>query len=309
MDATELSFGIMNVLQLSSGISVNVFLLLFYIHMASTSHRPSSSEMIPTQLALANIIILLSRGIPVTASAWGLRNFLDDVGCKILMYLYRMSRGLTICTTCLQIVFQAVTIIPGTSWWAEVKAKLPKCIIPLCILSWVLNMLIGIDILIYVTGPQNSSSVRITLDLTYCSKVSSSAAINLVIAVVLPPWDLSFVGLMSVASGYMVFVLHRHHRQVRHLHEPGRSPRVLPEVRAAKRVIALVTLYILLYGRQSIMLSVILNIQKKSPLLVSSHLLMAFAFAVISPFLMIHSDRRMRTFWKREHPFSNSDTS
>nr|NP_001240427.1 vomeronasal 1 receptor ornAnaV1R3106 [Ornithorhynchus anatinus] len=306
MDATELSFGIVNVLQVSIGISVNVFLLLFYIHMASTSHRPSSSDLILTQLALANIIILLSRGIPDTASAWGLRNFLDDVGCKILMYLYRVSRGLAICTTCLLSVFQAITISPGTSWWAEVKAKLPKCIIPLCILSWVLNMLIGIDILIYVTGPQNSSSVRITLDLTYCSKVSSSEAINLVIAVVLPLWNLFFVGLMS---GYMVFVLHRHYRQVRHLHGPGRSTRVLPEVRAAKRVMALVTLYVLLYGRQSIMRSVILNMQKKSPLLVSSHLLMAFAFSVISPFLMIHSERRMRTFWKREHPFSNPDPS
>nr|NP_001240410.1 vomeronasal 1 receptor ornAnaV1R3089 [Ornithorhynchus anatinus] len=309
MDATELSFGIVNVLQVSIGISVNVFLLLFYIHMASTSHKPSSSDLILTQLALANIIILLSKGIPDTASAWGLRNFLDDVGCKILLYLYRVSRGLAICTTCLLSVFQAITISPGTSWWAEVKAKLPKCIIPLCVLSWVLNMLIGIDILIYVTGPQNSSSVRITLDLTYCSKVSSSAGINLIIAVVLSLWDLFFVGLTSVANGYMVFVLHRHHRQVRLLHGPGRSPRVMPEVRAAKRVIALVTLYVLLYGRQSIMLSVILNMQKKSPLLVSSHLLMAFAFSVISPFLMIHSDRRMRTFWKRERPFSNSDPS
>ncbi|XP_038599039.1 vomeronasal type-1 receptor 3-like [Tachyglossus aculeatus] len=220
MDATELSFGIVNVLQISNGISVNVFLLLFYIHMASTSHRPSFSDQILTQLAFANIIILLSRGIPDTVSALGLRNFLDDVRCKILL---------------------TSPSAPEPSGGQKTKPKLPKCIIPLCILSWVLN------ILTYVTGPQNSSSVRITLALMYCSNVSASAGINLVIAVIFPLRDLFFMELMSVASGYIVFALYRHHHQVQHLHGPGRCHRVMPEIRVAKRVIALVTLYALLY--------------------------------------------------------------
>ncbi|NP_001240508.2 vomeronasal 1 receptor ornAnaV1R3187 [Ornithorhynchus anatinus] len=307
MDATEFSFGIIILIQLSLGLPVNVFLLSFYVHVVSTSHKPSSSDLILAHLALANTIILLTIGIPEVMSAWGLRNFLDDVGCKVLMYLYRVGRGLAICTTCLLSVFQAVTLTPGGSRWAGVKAKLPKWILPSFLLSWILNMLVDSDTAIYMISPQNNGSFQIMLDLKYCSDISDSEETTLVITVVLSMRDLFFVGLMSAASSYMVFVLHRHHRRVRHLQQPGRSPRATPEVRAAKRVVALVTLYVLLYGRQTIMLSVLVNVKEKSPLLVKSHMVFLLTFSAVSPFLMIHSDRRMRIFVKRQSPGSDRE--
>nr|NP_001240521.2 vomeronasal 1 receptor ornAnaV1R3200 [Ornithorhynchus anatinus] len=297
MNTPELSFGIVILLQFSIGISLNIFLLLFYLRMLSTT--PSSPDLINAHLTLANTIILFTSGIPDTLSAWGLRNFLNTGGCKILMYLYRVARGLAICSTCLLSMFQAVTISPRTSRWARVKARLPQCIAPSCLLSWGLSLLIDFDTMILMTGPQNSSSVQLMLDLKYCSKVSVSVETTLLIAIVPSLRDLVFVGLMSVASGYMVFVLHRHHRQFRYLHSPRRSPRVMPEVRAAKRIVALVTLYVFLYGRQTIMLSIILNMKEKSPLLINSHLAFLLTFSAISPFLMIHSDRRMKKFWVR----------
>ncbi|NP_001240437.2 vomeronasal 1 receptor ornAnaV1R3116 [Ornithorhynchus anatinus] len=299
----------MILLQVSIGLSVNIFLLQFYIRVVFASHRLTSSDLILAHLALANTIILFTSGIPETMSAWGQKKFLNDVGCKILMYLYRVARGLAICTTCLLIVFQAVTISPGTSQWAGAKVKLPKCILPSCLLSWVLNMLVDLNVFLHVTGPQNNSNVQMALNLNYCSLVGISVQTALAIAAVLSLRDLFFVGLMTVASGYMVFVLHRHHRQVRHLHGPDRSPREMPEIRAAKRAIALVTLYVLLYGRQSIMLSILMNLKRNSPLLMKSHMALSFTFSAVSPFLMIHSDRRIKMFWKRESPDSNVDAS
>ncbi|NP_001240336.1 vomeronasal 1 receptor ornAnaV1R3015 [Ornithorhynchus anatinus] len=290
--------------QINIGVSGNVFLLLFYSHVI-TSHKPSSSDLILTHLSLANTITLLTRGIPDTLSLWGLRNFLDTSGCKILMYLYRVGRGLTISTTCLLSIFQAVTISPGTSRWAGVKAKLPRWILPSFIIFWILNMLIEVNMLIVLIGPQNTGHAHTPQDLKYCFLVNTTTRANLILSTVLSLRDLFFMGLMSAASSYMVFVLHRHHRLVRHLHGPGRSPSVMPEVRAAKRVIALVTLYVLLYGRQTVMHSIILNMKKKLSLLMESHQVLSFAFATISPFLMIHSDRRMRKFWKRDSPASN----
>ncbi|NP_001240567.1 vomeronasal 1 receptor ornAnaV1R3246 [Ornithorhynchus anatinus] len=294
MDDIAISFGVVMLLQITVGIIVNVILLLFYIRMVSISPVVSSSDLIFSHLTLANTIILLSIGIPETMSAWGQRNFLDDIGCKILMYLYRVARGLAICTTCLLSVFQAITISPGTSRWARIKAKLPKCIIPSCLLSWILNLLIELSMPIHMKGPQNSSLVRIMLDLKYCTKVGVSTESTLVITVVLSLRDLFFVLLMSVASGYIVFILYRHHQRVLHLHGPGRSPGEMPEVRAAKRVIALVALYILFYVRQSIMLSVIFSVKEKSSLLVNCQMMLGFAFPVICPFLIIHSDRRIK---------------
>ncbi|NP_001240332.2 vomeronasal 1 receptor ornAnaV1R3011 [Ornithorhynchus anatinus] len=295
--------------QMGIGISLNLFLFLFYSRTVTASRKFSPSDLILIHLAFSNAVILLSFGLSETLSYWGLRNFLSDVGCKILMYVYRVGRGLSICSTCLLSVFQAVTISPGTTRWARIKARLARGVVLSCLLSWGLSLLVDLDALFNITGPRNSSVARMMLDLKYCSKLSDSAETTLLIAVVFSLRDLFFVGLMSLASGYMVFVLHRHHRQVRHLHGSGRSSGEMPEVQAAKRVVALVTLYVLLYGRQSVMLSVILNRKEKSPLLTNSHLVFSITFSSMSPLLMIHGDRRMRTFWKRESAVSHVDSA
>uniref|UniRef100_F7EQD1 Vomeronasal type-1 receptor n=1 Tax=Ornithorhynchus anatinus TaxID=9258 RepID=F7EQD1_ORNAN len=277
--------------------------------MISFSHKISSSILIYTHLTLANTIIFLTFGISETISAWGGRNFLGGIGCKIILYIYRVSRGLVICTTCLLSVFQAITISPGTSRWVGVKAKLPNCIVPSFVFFWVLNLLIDINTLMYVAGPQNSTTVHNTYDLNYCSVIILSTEVALINAIFLSGRDLIFVVIMSAASGYMFFVLHRHHQQVQHLHGPGHSPSQMPEVRAAKRVIILVTLYVLLYGRQSIMFSVLLNMKERTPLLVKVNRLLTFTFSFVCPFLVIYSDSRVRIFWKRESPVFKIDPS
>ncbi|NP_001240438.2 vomeronasal 1 receptor ornAnaV1R3117 [Ornithorhynchus anatinus] len=308
MGDARLSFGIVMLLQTGTGLSVNAFLLLFYARVISTSHRLSSSDLIQAQLPLANIVILLTGAVPDTLSFWELRIFLDDVLCKLTMYLYRVARGLAICTVCLLSVFQAITISPSTARWARIKVKLPKCFLPACILSWVLNLLINVGTAMYTRGPANTT-FHATYDLKYCTLAPVSTAVMLVNTILYLASDLSLVGLMSLASGYMVFVLHRHHRRVRHLHGPDRSPGAMPEVRAAKRVVALATLFVLLYGRQSVMLSILLNVKGYSLNVLNSHLVWTFAFSVFSPFLMIGSDQRVRSFWKRESTISNLDPS
>ncbi|XP_038599051.1 olfactory receptor class A-like protein 1 [Tachyglossus aculeatus] len=296
MDVSELVYGTLFLLQIVFGVSGNMFLLLVYTHVVSTRHQLNPPDLILAHLALANTMVFLSRGIPDILSAWGLRNLLDDVGCKILLYLYRVARGLAISTTCLLSIFQAVTISPQNSRWTEVKTQLPKYIVPSCLFSWILNLLIDMNTPMLVTEPGNSTSINRVNLLKYCSSISVSAATTLVNTVVLSLRDMFFVGLMSAASGYMVFVLHRHHRRVQHLHGLSRSPRTRPEVQAAKRVIALVTLYVLLYGRDTITLSLLFHMKKISPLILSSHNIMSFTFSAVSPFLIILSDRRVRMF-------------
>ncbi|XP_038599038.1 vomeronasal type-1 receptor 3-like [Tachyglossus aculeatus] len=306
MDASELAYGFLFVFQIVFGVSGNMFLLLVYTHMVSTTHQLNPPDMIIAHLALANTMALLSRGIPDILSAWGLKNFLDDVGCKILLYIYRVSRGLAICTTCLLSVFQAITISPGTSQWEGVKTQLPKCILPSCLFFWVLNLLFDMTVPLFITGLGNSTNMN-TVILKYCSSISISAVTTLVNAMVLSLRDMFFVGLMSTASGYMAFVLHRHHWKVRHLHGTNCSRKAMPEVRAAKRIIALVTLYVLLYGRNTITLSILLNMKIISPLILNSHNIMSFTFSAISPFLMIPRNRRVRTSWKRDSHIPNWD--
>ncbi|NP_001240429.1 vomeronasal 1 receptor ornAnaV1R3108 [Ornithorhynchus anatinus] len=308
MDASEISYGTLILIEIIIGMWRNVILLLVYAPMVFTNHKMNLLDLILAQLALANTIILLTLGIPETMSAWGLRNFLDAVGCKILFYLYRVGRGLAICTTCLLSIFQAISISPGTSRWARVKARLPRSILPSCLFSWVLSLLIDMTALLYMEGPRNITNIEMTFIFKYCSSTSPNTVTTLVNAVVLSLRDLFFVGLMSAASGYMVLLLHRHHQQVQHLHGPGCYPRVMPEVRAAKCVVSLVTLYVLLFGQETVTLSILINMRKKSPHLVNSFKVLSFTFSVISPFL-VHNNQRMRMFGRRTSPISNSDSS
>ncbi|NP_001240582.2 vomeronasal 1 receptor ornAnaV1R3261 [Ornithorhynchus anatinus] len=297
MNATESVFEIFILLQLSIGISGNVFLLLLTIRTVSTSHKSYSSDLIYAHLALTNNLILLTRGIPGIFSIWGLWNFLDDAGCKLLIYIHRVARSLAICTTCLLSIFQAITISPSTSKWAGIKAKLPKCIIPCFLSFWALSLLIDVSAPIYIIGPQNSTRDQYTFMLKHCSLVNISAEALLINTCVISFRDLLFMGLMSTASGYMVFVLHKHHQQVQHLHGSGCSPREIPEMRAAKCVIILMVLYLLLYGLETVMLTAFLNMRNKS-LQVRTNIDLSIPFSIISPFLVIHSNRRMRTCGK-----------
>ncbi|NP_001240353.2 vomeronasal 1 receptor ornAnaV1R3032 [Ornithorhynchus anatinus] len=300
MDANEHGFGILFLLQIVFGVSGNVFLLLVYANVVSTTHQLNPRDLILAHLALANNMALLSRGIADILSSWGLNNFLDDVGCKILLYIYWVARGLAICTTCLLSVLQAVTISPGLTQWAGVKTQFPKYILPSCLFFWILNLLFDVTTPMDTVGPSNSTSINRVILLKYCSSIRTSAGSTLAFAVVLSLRDIFFVGLMSMASGYMIFVLHRHHRQVRHLHKAGCSPKAMSEVRAAKRIIALVTLYVLFYGQNTITLSFLLNMKINSTLILNSNGIMSLMFSAVSPFLMILSDRRLRMFWKRD---------
>uniref|UniRef100_F6S5P3 Vomeronasal type-1 receptor n=1 Tax=Ornithorhynchus anatinus TaxID=9258 RepID=F6S5P3_ORNAN len=255
-----------------------------------------TGDLILAQLALANTIDPLTLEIPETMSAWGLKNFLDSVGCKILLYLYRVGWGFVISTTCLLSIFQAITISPSTSRWAEVKAKSPRNILPSCLFSWVLSLLIEVTTLIYLERPHNLTNIQMTFIIKYCSSNS-------------PVTVTTLVNMVVFSLGYMVFVLHRHHPQVQHLSGSGCSPRVMPEVRAAKNVVTLVTLYVLLYGQGTVMLSILVNMRERSPHLVTHSKILSFTFLAISPFLIIHSNQRMRMFGRRTSPISNSDST
>uniref|UniRef100_A0A6I8MZ33 Vomeronasal type-1 receptor n=1 Tax=Ornithorhynchus anatinus TaxID=9258 RepID=A0A6I8MZ33_ORNAN len=243
-------------------------------------------------LALANILVLLSKGIPETMEAWRLKNILDAVGCKILLYCSQVGRGLSISMTCLLSVFQANTISLSTSRWTTLKAKAPMCIAPSCLLFWILSLGLDVPSLLYMTGPENKTSTQSILNLIYCSSFNLPSGVTRGLSIVFILWDLIFVELMSSASGYMVCVLLRHHQLVQHLHGPRHSLIVMPEVSAAKRVITLVTLYVLLYGSNTIIMKVLHNTKIDSPLLLNIHIALSLFFPTMNTFLIINTNRR-----------------
>ncbi|ELV12350.1 Vomeronasal type-1 receptor 3 [Tupaia chinensis] len=150
--------------------------------------------------------------------------YLSDIECKLVFYVHRVGRGVSMGSTCLLSVFQAITISPRDSMWAELKLQAPKHTGNFSILCWILNILVNIQILLYMSGKCNcKNSTKIT-DYGYCSGTVSSSTVQPVHYLLLSSYDVLCLGLMIWASGSMVFILLRHKQRVQHIHGTSPSP-------------------------------------------------------------------------------------
>ena len=105
------------------GFLGNFSVLYHYILLHLSRCRVNSTDLILKHLTVANLLVILSKGVPQTMAALGLKHFLNDIGCKLVFYVHRVSRDVSMGTTCLLGVLQAVTISPRDARWAQLKAK------------------------------------------------------------------------------------------------------------------------------------------------------------------------------------------
>uniref|UniRef100_F6VP66 Vomeronasal type-1 receptor n=1 Tax=Ornithorhynchus anatinus TaxID=9258 RepID=F6VP66_ORNAN len=160
--------------KLKTGVGVlgNSALLIVFINIfIFQSHQRKPTDLILTHLTMANTATLLTRGVPETMMSFGMKNILNDVGCQVVMFTNRVSRGLSICTTCLLSVFQAITISPSTSRWARLKPRAPDYILPSFLFFWILNILIYFKIIISTQATKNVTFTEYTYTLKYCSSI------------------------------------------------------------------------------------------------------------------------------------------
>ncbi|XP_057643028.1 putative vomeronasal receptor-like protein 4 [Chionomys nivalis] len=273
------------------GTMGNVLVFVSYMHMfQSTEKKPI--HLILAYLALTNIIMLLSKGMLKTIEAFNFRNFLDDTSCKVVVYLARVSRGLSICTSGLLTVVQAITISPRASRWQMLSLKTPQHILFLLLFFWILNSLISMNLLYSI---RNINSVNVTQskrDSSYCYFLPESRITRWIFLTLMVLRDAVFQGAMGGASGYMVLLLHKHHQHVLYLQNSKLLYRTPPELRAAQSVLLLMLCFVLFYLTDCfISLYFTFFIGSYSKVLFVSEFL-TLGYAVISPFVLIHRDER-----------------
>ncbi|KAM6176980.1 vomeronasal type-1 receptor 3-like [Erethizon dorsatum] len=189
-----------------------------------------------THLVFTNIILLLSKGIPRTIAAFDVRNFLDDTGYKIGCYLQRRARGLSVCTSGLLTVLQAVTRSPTHSGWKRLQTRSAWHILSLLLSFWGLNAMVSTNLLDIISST-NMNSSRISKRDNYCDFPPKSQKMNWIFLTLLALRDTVFQGLMGGSSVYMVFLLHKHHQRVLHLQKSKAVYRT--EITAAQSVLLL----------------------------------------------------------------------
>ncbi|XP_020826990.1 vomeronasal type-1 receptor 3-like [Phascolarctos cinereus] len=265
------------------GTTANFFLFTSYMLNVIAGHKISSLTLIFTQLTLVNSIALISKGVPQILQGLGWNYFLDDVGCKIVFYFRKLSEGLSISLTCLLCTFQAITISPNNSRWAEFKVRLTQYTNPSYLFCWILNLLVEIPIPVNVRGPSSRGNFTNAFDSVFCTS-EYIMGFYLIMATFR---NMLCLGLMILASGYMVLLLHKHHQHVQKIRSTKLSPRKHPEIRATQTILLLMSTFVIFYALTSILTLFLSYFDQNSSWMLSTAIFLSLCYPAISPLLLI----------------------
>ncbi|XP_036599613.1 vomeronasal type-1 receptor 3-like [Trichosurus vulpecula] len=297
MMLSDLVLGIFFLIQLGVGLLGNFFLLGLHSFTLLTSQRLRPIEYIFAHLALANAEALLSKGIPHTIACFGLKNFLDRVGCKFIIFLQNVARSVSLSITCLLSGFQVITISPSHSRWAELKIQAQKYIVPSCFLCWCFYLLINFTLIGSMHNSGYLTNNTKIWNLRYCSSLTPDSFNAALFVLVFSIPDVMCMGFMIWASAYLVLLLHRHHQQVKHIHNPYLSSRIFPEKRATHAVLLLVSTYVSFYSINSSLSFYFFQMEKHESWFVATLDLLGTWFPAMSPFVLIFSDSQILKSW------------
>ncbi|KAB0393090.1 hypothetical protein E2I00_013972, partial [Balaenoptera physalus] len=166
----------------------NVILFFHSVSPILPSHKQRPTDMIPTHMAMANLLVVLCSGIPHT----------------------RVAHSTTRCSTCVLSTYPSFTLIPRGVDWTMLGRRAPKVIGPSWCTCWVVSFLMNIYVSVTVTCPQDMKNGTDTQGKWFSSSSSPSATWVIL-------WSISdamFIGLVIWSSGSTMFLLHRHHRRL-----------------------------------------------------------------------------------------------
>ncbi|XP_062033549.1 vomeronasal type-1 receptor 4-like [Lepus europaeus] len=239
MTSRALTMEIIFVSQIGVGVLGNILLLLCYGFISCTGRGIKRMDLILHNLIVANCLVLLSRGIPQTMAVLGLKYFMGDFACKLVFYVHRVARGVSLSATSLLSGFQAITISLSSPQWMELKVKALKSVRFSILLCWPLQLLVNSMVPMNITAMGESNNLTEKIDLGFCSGIIIDRSISLLHSMMFSFIDVLHLVLMIWASGCMVFILYRHKQKVLHMHSKSLTPKCSPETTATHSILML----------------------------------------------------------------------
>ncbi|KAM4835591.1 putative vomeronasal receptor-like protein 4 [Thomomys bottae] len=278
------------------GILGNIFILFTYMHMFK-GNKKKSVYLLFIHLAFTNILMLFSKVIPKMLAGFGGENFLEDIGCMVFVYLERVARGLSICTSTLLTLVQAITISPRDSAWKKLKLQSAWHILPPLLLFWILNSFISMNLLYHIKNIKSLNISQSTQSDQYCYFVPDNLLMRWVFLALMVLRDAGFQGIMGVASGYMVFLLHKHHQRVLYLHTSKLLYKTSPEMKAAHDVLFLMLCFLFFYWTECILSLFLYAFLENNSIMENIQEYLRVGYAILSPFILIPKDRNLAECW------------
>ncbi|XP_040834220.1 olfactory receptor class A-like protein 1 [Ochotona curzoniae] len=278
--------------QISVGVLANslVFLIYAYIFLIEP-HLKKPMDVMCMHLTLVNTVTIVFQSTPQLVSSFGVKDFLDDIGCKTFLYISRVTRGLSICTTSLLSVFQAITVSPSHSRWAWLKSQLSQWILPSLLSFWVIDMLICIYILEAVRARLNFSVVGLRYVHAYCESRPLEEYVPILVLYVLMIHDLVCMVPMVGSSLYMVLILYRHRRRARHIHSLTHSSQSSAENKATRTILLLVLCFVVFYFANNLLMIYGLYASEQNARLEGINGILSSSYRTFCPFLLIRNNK------------------
>uniref|UniRef100_A0A6I8NTZ4 Vomeronasal type-1 receptor n=1 Tax=Ornithorhynchus anatinus TaxID=9258 RepID=A0A6I8NTZ4_ORNAN len=289
--AVDVAMGICFLSQTGVGILGNSLLITLYLTSFLLGSKPKPTDLTIIHLALVHTVMLLTRWIVTAAGMLGLQLVQNDAECKLFTYVYRITRALSMCTTSLLSMVQAITISPSTSYLFQLKVQIPKAICPVLAILWIPNSLISTNLLFQMFASSNTTNTD-----SNCYLVPINTLLQGLILTFMALRDILSLGLMSCCSGYMVLLLHRHGHQVQHLHSPSQAPETSPERRATQTIVLLVSCFVVFYCGDFVFSMFLGTSMKNNAALSNATMFVSCGYATISPFVLLTCDRRLIRF-------------
>ncbi|XP_007517181.1 vomeronasal type-1 receptor 90-like [Erinaceus europaeus] len=272
------------------GVSVNT-MLLFHILIFLIQHRPRTTDLTIFHLAFLHIVMLITVGFTV-ANIMRSSHSWNDLSCKAVVFLNRLMRGLSICTTCLLSILQAITLSPRSSCLAKFRHNSSQHSLYCLIFLWVFNTSISARFLLSAVANFNGTSTHLLFVTDLCSLWPQNYSLLFIFTTLTALQDVIFIGLMALSSGYMVTLLCRHRRLSQHLKSTNLSQKTSPEKRATQTILLLMSFFVVMYFTDCIINS-LRTVWTKDPALLYVQILLSNGYATISPLVLISTEKQV----------------
>ncbi|XP_031209684.1 vomeronasal type-1 receptor 4-like [Mastomys coucha] len=288
MESRNMAIGIVLLVQSVLGILGNVSLLFYSLILYYKECTLQVVDMILTHVFTSNSLIILSKGLAQIMGAFGWNHVFNDVGCKHILYVYRLGRSMSISTTCLLSVFQAVTISPRNSYWKEIKTKTTKFMGLLLSLCWIMFLLVNMFFSVYTSTNRNSKNKTQKRGFEFCLSLGHDKIVHSVYTAFWVFPEVFFSVLIVCSSTFMIVTLYGHKKRVQWILSTHASQRTSPENKATRMILILVCTFLAFNTLSSILQGYIALSHNSSWLVMNITSIISMCFPTLGPFVMSH---------------------
>ncbi|XP_041836756.1 olfactory receptor class A-like protein 1 [Melanotaenia boesemani] len=279
------------------GVPSNIAVVVAFLLLIYRENRLLAADAIILHLACTNLLVVVVRCLMETLASFYLANVFGDTGCRIVIFIYRTSRALSIWLTFLLSAYQCLSIAPPGSRWATARAILAQYLVFIFVFLWVLNTTMSQAAILFTFSTKNNFSLtNNAVNVQYCHVNFPSKLSKEINGALQVGRDVVPMALMTLASLIIVALLYKHSQQVKVLRSGSRGSGGA-EQRTAKAVVVLVTMYVILYGVDNGLWVYTLTVKTtmSSSLISDLRVFFASLYSALSPLVIIASNRKVNS--------------